>query len=195
MVKLYDKITYWYDANRSKGLMEKEYLGLALKYLPKGGTVLDLGCGTGEPLAKFFSENGFEVTGVDVSGQMINLCIKRFPEMRWILGDMRSLDLGEEFDLVLAWDSFFHLNQDDQRKMFTVFESHLKEGGILIFTSGWQQGEVYSQMCGYNFYHASLDLEEYQSLLNHHHFRVLLNKVEDPDCGEHTVWVVQKKVL
>jgi ubiquinone/menaquinone biosynthesis C-methylase UbiE len=47
--KLYDKIVDWFDGNRSKNLMEKKYLELALKYIPQKGSVLDLGCGTGEP--------------------------------------------------------------------------------------------------------------------------------------------------
>ncbi|MDB6081406.1 MAG: methyltransferase [Chlamydiia bacterium] len=193
MWKLYDKIAYWFDENRSKELMEQEYLELTLKHVPKNGAVLDLGCGTGEPLAKYFIDQGFQVTGVDGSSEMIQLCQKRFPEMEWIVGDMREVSLDKKFDVVLAWDSFFHLQQDDQRAMFKVFSSHIKNGGVLVFTSGFKQAEVYSNMNGYNMYHASLDTDEYKKLLQDFGFTILLHKVEDPNCGMHTVWVAQKQ--
>jgi len=190
--KLYDKIVGWFDGARCKDLMEREYLELALKVIPEGGKILDLGCGTGEPMAKFFIESGFRVTGVDGSPQMIALCKKRFPEMEWITADMRSINLDKEFDALLAWDSFFHLTENDQRKMFPVFSKHLHKGGVLIFTSGPKAGVEYGRMEGHDFYHASLSLDEYKDLLGKYGFKILLHKVEDPACGQHTVWVTQK---
>jgi SAM-dependent methyltransferase len=191
--KLYDKIVEWFDNNRSKELMEKEYVELVLKHIPKRGAILDLGCGTAEPLAQFFIQHGFYITGVDGSPKMIDLCKKRFPDMKWIVGDMRVINLHQKFDAVIAWDSFFHLNQDDQKNMFTVFNQHLQEEGILLFTSGTKREEVYGNMDGHNFYHASLDLNEYRNLLKENGFEILLNKIEDPACGMHTVWVARKK--
>ncbi|MEO8402022.1 MAG: class I SAM-dependent methyltransferase [Gammaproteobacteria bacterium] len=88
-------------------------------------TILDLGCGTGEPIAQFFIEKGFKVTGVDGSHKMIELCKKRFPNERWIVSDMREINLKEQFDVILAWHSFFYLDQNSQRKMFKIFESHM----------------------------------------------------------------------
>src|SRR5260221_2844094 len=181
MCSQYDKIVNWFDTTRYKGLMEKEYLDLALKHLPKNGTVLDLGCGTGEPLAQFFIDKGFTVTGVDGSDQMISLCKTRFPTMRWLHSDMRQIQLHEKFDLLLAWDSLFHLNHNDQRAMFKVFQNHIKNNGVLIFTCDDKYGEVYGTMNGYEFYHASLDSQEYGDLLHHYGFKVLLHKVKDPD--------------
>ena len=37
---------------------------------------------------------------------------------------MRELALGRKFSGILAWDSFFHLRHDDQRRMFPVFRQH-----------------------------------------------------------------------
>lgn len=190
---LYNKIIDWFDNARTKDLMEREYLGLLLKHLKPGSTILDLGCGTGEPIAQYFIEKGMQVTGVDGAPKMVELCKQRFPTMEWLLADMRSVDLGKRFDAVIAWDSFFHLPGDDQRHMFTVFKRHIKHGGILLFTSGPKEGEECSIMDGEEFYHASLSLEEYRDLLGRNGFSMLLNKVEDPDCGEHTVWVAKYK--
>jgi hypothetical protein len=48
-------------------------------------------------------------------------------------------------------------------------------------------------MYGHPLFHASLDADEYDSLLQAHGFEVLLHRVEDPDCGDHTVWLAQQK--
>lgn len=171
--------------------MEIDYLNVILKNIPKNASILDLGCGTGEPIAQFFIEKGHNVTGVDAAKAMLNLCKERFPQATWVLEDIRTIDLKTEFDVVIAWDSFFHLNHDDQRKMFKIFQTHIKRLGILVFTSGPSHNEVYSNMSGYEFYHASLDTEEYQHLLKQYDFRVIVHKIEDPNCGDHTVWVAQ----
>jgi len=49
---------------------------------------------------------------------------------------MRGLALGRRFDGILAWDSFFHLNYDDQRRMFAVFADHASAGAWLMFNTG-----------------------------------------------------------
>lgn len=188
----YDEIVQWFDHARTNTLMESEYLNLILNSVPAGSSVLDLGCGTGELIAQFFIDRGFKITGVDGSKKMIELCKKRFPSEQWIVSDMRNINLSQQFDVVLAWHSFFHLDQDSQRKMFKIFETHIRPGGILAFTSGEEEGEVWSDNGGQMLYHASLSTKEYEKLLNENSFTVLLHKICDPKCGEATVWVVQK---
>lgn len=188
----YEEIVHWFDDARTKALMESKYLNLIVNSIPQDGSVLDLGCGTGEPLARFFIEKGFRVTGVDGSNKMIELCQKRFPSEQWIVSDMRTINLNQEFDVVLAWHSFFHLDPDSQRKMFKLFSKYTKLGGVLAFTSGEEEDEVWSDNGGQMLYHASLSTHEYEKLLNESSFKVLLHKVRDPECGEATVWVAQK---
>lgn len=190
--EVYDEIIHWFDDARTKTLMELEYLNLIANSIPAGGAILDLGCGTGEPIAKFFIEKGFKITGVDGSKKMIALCKQRFPSEQWIVSDMRDINLPQKFDAILAWHSFFHLDHDSQRKMFKIFESHLKSNGILAFTSGEEEGEVWSDNGGQELYHASLSTKEYENLLKTASFKVLLHKIRDPECGEATVWVAQK---
>lgn len=186
---LYEEIADWFDANRPRTLLEDEYLSLAVECAPKKGTVLDLGCGGGEPIARYFIDRGFRVTGIDASPKMISLCRKRFPEETWLVGDMRTVKLDQRFDVIIAWDSFFHLDHEAQRNMFPSFRDHIADGGVLVFTSGPKFGEVYGTMRGHEFYHASLDPEDYQNLLATHGFTVILNRIEDPACGGHTVWI------
>jgi len=191
--ELYDEISDWFDSCRSenKELMEQSYLNLILDNIPSKSSILDLGCGSAHPIASFFIQKGFVVTGLDGAKNMINKCLNRFPSHEWILDDMRKCNLKKRFNAIIAWDSFFHLNHDDQRNMFPIFEKHAKNNCILLFTSGHHHGEVISEMQGFDFYHASLDPKEYRELLTKHGFEVLLYNEKDKDCGEHTVWLAR----
>jgi len=188
-VQVYDKIAEWFDENRSRELFEKSWLDKAIAHLDPGAKVLDLGCGTGEPIARYFADQGFKVTGVDASEKMLDIAKDRLPAVSFILSDMRSLSFGQKFDLLIAWHSFFHLSQDEQRNMFKVFADHLSDRGVLLFTSGHQEGEIWSDNGGENLYHASLSTEEYDRLLTEQGFKVLEHKMEDQSCGDATIWL------
>ena len=106
---------------------------------------------------------------------------------------MRGLALDERFHGVLAWDSFFFLIPDEQRRMFPTFAAHTAGGGVLMFTSGPKAGVRIGEFEGEPLYHASLDAGEYEALLDRHGFDVLAHAAEDPDCGGHTVWLAQRR--
>ena len=189
VVSVYDKIAGWFDASRSRTLMERRYLDFLVSRVPAGASVLDLGCGAGEPIMRFLLKENFHVLGVDASAAMLALAKSRFPTARFLQADMRHLDLNEKFDAIIAWHSFFHLPHDDQRRMFPVLGAHTAPGGLLMFTSGPRHGEDWGENGGEQLYHASLDAEEYRALLGANGFAVLEHVVEDPDCGGATVWV------
>lgn len=190
---VYDEIMEWFDFHRNKELaMEKSYLDLLQSHIPTKGKVLDVGCGTGEPIAKFLISQGYEVTGIDASEKMIQLCKQRFPNEKWFLGDMRTLNLAEKFHAVIAWHSLFHLSHDDQRATLKLLASLVEEDGLLLFTSGFEYGEVWSDNGGHDLYHASLSTEEYAQILSSCGFKILTHKVKDPECGEATVWMAIK---
>ena len=172
--------------------MEAGWLDRFLGLLPlPRPAVLDLGCGSGEPMARYLVERGCDLTGVDSAPEMITLCEARLPGQTWLVGDMRSLSLGRAFDGVLAWDSFFHLPHDDQRRMFPVFRAHAAPGAALMFTSGPAHGVAVGAFEGEPLYHASLDGAEYRALLGANGFAVAAHAVEDPTSGGHTVWLAR----
>lgn len=105
------------------------------------------------------------------------------------MADMRALALGRKFDGVLAWDSLFHVNMDDQRGMFPRFASHARAGAALMFRSGPDEGEAVGSYEGEPLYHASLAPAEYERLLSTNGFEVKGFVADDPDCGRHTIWL------
>lgn len=191
IIGLYERNARHWDADRGRSLFERPWLDRFLSLLPVGGTVLDLGCGSAEPLAGYLIAKGIRMTGVDASPTLITICQSRFPDQQWITSDMRRLSLDQRFHGILAWDSFFHLRHDDQRRMFQVFRQHARPHAALMFTSGPAYGEAIGTYRGEPLYHASLDAAEYRSLLDTHGFDVVEHVVEDPDCGHHTIWLAR----
>ncbi len=187
----YDKISKWYDEHRSRDLFEKTWLDVSISYLTSGAKILDLGCGIGEPISRYFIEQEFCLTGIDVSKKLLDLAIERFPQANFICTDMREIKLNQKFDLIIAWHSFFHLTQNDQRAMFKTFTEHLTVNGVLLFTTGPTEGEIWSDNGGESLYHASLSPKEYKKLLNQHGFNLLSYQVNDEHCGGATVWLAQ----
>ncbi len=156
--------------------------------------MLDLGCGTGDPVARALLASGFRVTGVDAAPAMVALAQERFPAARhpgaeWRVGDMRALALGRRFNGVLAWHSFFYLTPADQRAMFPVFAAHAAPGAALMFTSGPDAGEVLGEWEGEPLYHGSLAPAEYEALLAAHGFGLVARVLGDPACGGSSVWL------
>ena len=180
------------DRSRQTVFFEQAWLDRFAALAPPGGTILDLGCGPGRPMAAYLLAQGFDVCGVDSSPTMISLWRKNFPDRQWIVADMRTLDLQRRFDGVMAWDSFFHLTFDDQQRMFLVFRAHVKPGAPLLFTSGPRHGEAIGTLHGEPLYHASLAPDEYRSLLAANDFAVAAERMEDPDRGGHSVWLARR---
>lgn len=191
IIGLYKENAAAWDRQRGRDLFERPWLDQFLARLPEGGTVLDVGCGMGEPIATYLIESGAQVTGVDSSPSLVELCRERFPDQEWLVADMRALDVRRRFDGLIAWHSLFHLTPAAQRPMFRRFADHLKPGGLLMFTSGHAHGESIGQWQSEPLYHGSLDPQEYRHLLMENGFAVVEHKLRDSDCGDATVWLAQ----
>jgi SAM-dependent methyltransferase len=109
------------------------YSGLAGE---TGGPALDLACGTGFltiPLAQL----GLAVTGVDRAPEMLALARRKSASLnvRWLLEDILTLDLGERFRLVtLAGNAFQEfLTLSDQEGLLRTVRNHLAPDGLFAF--------------------------------------------------------------
>ena len=185
IVDLYERHAKNWDTDRGRHLVEKPWLNHFLSLVPPGGSILDIGCGSAEPIARFFVEHGYELTGADSSPSLIDICKRRFPTQRWIVADMRELELGGQFNGLIAWDSLFHLRPEDQRRMFPLFRKHSAPNAALLFTSGPAGGEVIGEYRGEPLYHGSLERAEYRELLDQNGFAVASHVVEDIACEHH----------
>lgn len=117
------------------------YLGLARRY---GGPVLEAMCGTGRVLLPL-ARAGIEVTGIDSSEAMLAAARKKLSaeppdvqeRVKLVKADVRNLDLGTRFNLVLVpFSSINHLlTPRDQDSAMACLKRHLKEDGALAVAS------------------------------------------------------------
>jgi hypothetical protein len=136
------------------------------------------------------------VTGADSSPSLIDICKSRFPMQHWNVADMRGLHLNKQFDGVIAWDSFFHLCPEDQRRMIPLFREHSAPNAALLFTSGTSHGEAIGEYRGEPLYHGSLDTKEYRELLHDYGFEIVSHVERDVACGLRTIWLAHlRKVV
>ena len=184
---VYERNAESYDARRSRALFEARWLRRFAGAMPEGGRVLDLGCGSGRPIAGGLIGEGFRLTGADFSEPMLQLARARWPNGDWRLSDMRTLDLPDRFDGIIGWDSFFHLTPDEQRACLPRLARHLNPGGVLMVTVGSIEGEVTGFVGEDPVYHASLSVAEYATLLDGCGMRMTAYLAEDPDCDYHSV--------
>jgi trans-aconitate methyltransferase len=192
IVAHYERHALSWDADRrAADWIDKPFIERFLSELSEGATVLDLGCGGGEPVARHMVSAGFRVTGVDSSPTLASLCQSRMPDQEWIMVDMRSLALGRRFQGILAWDSFFHLRDEDQRKILPVFAAHAAAGAVLMFNAGPAKGEAIGSYRGDPLYHASLDPSEYEALLADAGFELIEHSINDPAKGGRIFWLAR----
>jgi SAM-dependent methyltransferase len=186
----YDRVADDWDRHRDRTLFERRWLDRFLDHAP-GRRILDIGCGSGRPIAQYLSERRAKLTGVDGAERMVELFKANLPEAKAVLADMRGLALNNRFDGILAWDSFFHLSPEDQRAMFPVFAAHAAPKAALMFTSGPQESVEIGQVHGEEVYHSSFAPKDYEAMLADSGFRVLNYVPEDPSCAGHTVWLAR----
>ncbi len=191
ILPIYDRVATAWDKRRDRTLFERRHLDALLGHAP-GRRVLDLGCGSGRPIAQYLFDRRAKITGVDGAPAMVALFGQNLPEAEVLHADMRGLALGRTFDAVLAWNSFFHLSPADQRAMFPVFAAHLVPGGVLMFTAGHRAGEPIGRVEGQDVYHASLAPDEYRRLFREHGLTELSFTPQDPACKGHTIWMARR---
>ncbi|WP_245542196.1 class I SAM-dependent methyltransferase [Rubellimicrobium thermophilum] len=196
VIPTYDREGPAWAATRDRRLTERPWLDRALMLAPRHAgrrRVLDLGCGAGRPIGEYLLDRNCILTGVDASRPMIELFARVVPRATALHADMRGLRLGEEFDLILAWDSLFHLTPEAQREMGATFAAHASPRAVLLFTTGPKAGVAIGRIGRSDLYHASLDPDEYRTLLDEAGFEVLGFWPEEEACGGRSIWLARRR--
>ena len=163
--KKYDKIaSWWHDQHHASSYGVSQF-EKAIDYAAKGGLALDVGCGAGGRLTRIMENNGFAITGLDVSQEMIALAKKNHPRHRFLHQDINTWDCDEKFDLIVAWDSLFHLPYELQTPVISKLCKSLAENGVLIYSFGDDDGEHIDRWHDDEFYYSSIGINANLQLL------------------------------
>jgi 2-polyprenyl-3-methyl-5-hydroxy-6-metoxy-1,4-benzoquinol methylase/glycosyltransferase involved in cell wall biosynthesis len=113
--------------------------------LPPGARILDVGCGSGW-LSEYFARLGYDVTGIDISADLIRMARERVAGVaydvdhetalscRFLVQDVESVALAEKFAAVICYDSLHHF--EDERKVLRNLAAMLDVGGLLFILEG-----------------------------------------------------------
>lgn len=136
----YDAVSERYDQAYGGETKYRAWLDELHERVPAGGAVLDLGCGSGLPVARDLTAAGYRFAGVDISDVQIRRARELVPEAEFIradLADVAAVEFGgASFDAVVSFFAFIHLPIDDQLPLLTRAASWLRPGGLLVVTTG-----------------------------------------------------------
>ena len=137
-MEIYEKFASVYDAIMDDSLYDK-WTAFSLRHFPKGKkTLLELACGTGIQSVRFAQE-GLEVTGLDLSRDMLKIARKRAQaagfNLPFIQANMLDLSAAGQYDLVTCYSDSLCYMQDEVEvgDVFKQVYDHLNEGGRFIF--------------------------------------------------------------
>lgn len=108
---------------------------LVLPHLSKGAHILDIGCANGRTVEQL-NIRGYQTTGIDISEELLRIARTNAPESKFILGDIRELELEPIYDAVISIDVFCHiLNLEELTNVFRKVYAAIDENGIFGFTT------------------------------------------------------------
>ena len=141
MAEFFENRLNGYDEHMMTGIeAADEFYPFTASLLPtaKGSRVLDLGCGTGLELEKYFPLcPSARVTGIDLSEAMLNALKKKFTDkdITLIVGSYFDVPLGENvFDAAVSVESLHHFTKDEKIPLYKKLHTALRANGYLILT-------------------------------------------------------------
>lgn len=108
-------------------------------------SLLNMACGGGKNAYNL--KKDFEVTGLDLSGPMLELAKELNPDCTFVLGDMQTCKLGRQFDAIFIDDGIVDITSlDDFQAVFRNAFEHLCPGGVMIVSPDYVK-ETFRQNC------------------------------------------------
>ena len=138
-IKYYDEnATYYFDSTSQVDLVSlyKEFL----EYVPAGGRIMDLGCGSGRDV-KWFRDHGYEAYGLDASEKLVRIASEKLG-IPVKVGFIEEWIADKAFDGIWCCASIMHLDDEAIEQFFSNLKDNLKPDGVLFMSvkSGIETG-------------------------------------------------------
>ena len=196
--KFNDKIRQSYDAiadtwnEQREWYIEQSSVDAAIEHLHSDATILDVGCGSGKPIAAYLIEKGFDVYGVDISAKLLEYAEQIIPKEKLFLADICEFKTPLQFDAIICWFALFHVHAKKHLEMLEKFYSFLKPKGILLMTFADKsqplnsphtvidEYTIESEMFGERFCHSGRPAPMNSALVKEAGFNILIDKIDQP---------------
>ncbi|MGH2806782.1 MAG: class I SAM-dependent methyltransferase [Actinomycetota bacterium] len=189
----YDRVAEHYAASRDR-FENDRHLQVLVELRPPPARVLDVGCGSGVPVAEFLVARGYDVVGIDVSSEQIRLARAAVPAATFEVRDMLELRPRDyDVDALVSFYAIFHTPRERHRELLRTLASFLSLGGIALFTMGasdWEGTEA--DFHGAEMYWSHFAPEANRNLIETSGFAIELDEIDSHDNEEHQVIVARR---
>lgn len=194
----YDKVAL--DYARLEGETEwprMRWLGKMLRKLEPGSSVLDLGCGSGDP-ADVEIAREHQATGVDISQVQIDLARRNVPAGNFIHGDAGSVEFpAASFDAVVSFYALEHIPRQEHETILRRIHRWLRPRGFLLICleAGDAEGMI-GQWLGVPMYFSCFDPETVKRLVAEAGFEILETEIESQVEQGHAIpylWLLARE--
>ena len=172
----YNKIAQKYHSERgTDNLIElKQFTQL----LSSGSKVLDVGCGAGVPITRFLVDEGFLVTGLDISEGMLALARKHVPEATFIKSDMSEMNFSDNsFEGIVSFYAIIHVPREKHAQLFKTFYKILKPGGKMLISLARTEWEEVADFYGAPMFWSHYGCEQSLALIKAEGFEIIFEEV------------------
>jgi SAM-dependent methyltransferase len=194
----YDRVAHAYA--RLEGEAEwprMRWLRGLLARLAPGSSVLDLGCGSGDPADVEIAKE-HRVTGVDISRTQIDLARQNVPIGHFLHGDAAAVEFpAGSFDAVVSFYTLEHIPRDEHATMLRRIYGWLRaEGFLLISTEAGEYDDVMGEWLGVPMFISCFDPETLKRMVDEAGFELLETVIETQIEGGHEVpylWLLARR--
>lgn len=187
----YDNIAdIWFE--KREWYIERPSIDAAITHLAQDATILDVGCGSGKPIAAYLFEKGFDVYGLDISPKLLKYAERVIPKEKLFQADVCDFKTNLRFDAIVCWFALFHVHAEKHLEILKKFHSFLKAKGILLVTFAdtshpvdgphtvIDEYTIESEMFGERFCHSGRPAQMNTALVKEAGFDLLFDKIDQP---------------
>jgi ubiquinone/menaquinone biosynthesis C-methylase UbiE len=194
----YDRVAHDYARLEGEARWPRmQWLAKLLARLEPGSSVLDLGCGSGDPAGVEIARQ-HRVTGVDISQAQIDLARQNVPAGLFLHGDAGSVEFpSASFDAVISFYTLEHIPREEHETILRRIHGWLRPGGLLLFSmEAGEYDALVGQWLGVPMFMSCYDPETMLRLVGEAGFDLIETAIEAQIEGSHEVpylWVLAHK--
>jgi SAM-dependent methyltransferase len=175
----------------------EKWLDTMRPLLPPSGRVVDLGCGSGVPITRYFANRGYEVEGYDISPRMLEIARREVPSAIFRERRIEDVDLApQSIDLVVSFFAIIHVPRDEHAALFARIFTWLKPGGVALLSLGVTDNpdDFEPDWHGAPMAWSHFDAETSLRLLGDAGFEINYSEIEEFADGERHLFVIARRV-